>query len=680
MKLTTVKIQNDQPTVAESTHRVIVIDCSGSMSNDLPKLRTHLKNKIPTLVQPDDVLSIIWFSSKNQFGTLFEAVKISSLTDLSNVNSTIDRFVKPVSMTAFKQPLEEVIRLAKAYPMPIAMNFFSDGQNNDGTPTKDILKVCESLSDLVASATFVEYSHYADSKMLQQMAEAAGGSVVLAEDFNSYTEVLNKTMNTMSSGKKIKIKNIKVEFVVGNLPDGFVVAKPDAVGTVTLPANTSSYSLFEGYQEVPESIQIDDLSVTPYMVAALIQRGSGDLALTLAGSLGDVSLYKKVENAFSKQDYARLVELSTELGSGKQKLFSEPRNTNLIPDANAYNVLTMLMDLADEEGNYLDISHPDFVYSAIGDSRSTVPDANGFVPKFTDATKEIKGAISALKFDEDRPNISILVKRKGTVSLPENEHGFSDVIDSFIWRNYTIVRDGIVNLKKIPVILSKASYDLLKQNGVIDEPFKVGKTFVIDTTKMPIINRSMVEVGSAVELGTKCFKLYSLKAKQKFLNSKLDKPEVSEKFASLYGLDGALFLKQYGVTEGGFSPKTEKSESVDPYMAKVFEVKMSGFSSIPKIEDVEKNIAAKKSLTVSQQVVSNALNDLNNITLPDDLKLKAVKDNIKALSREITMTKFGVILGKKFPTGITMENNSVDIDVGLSKPITCQFNLVDKEI
>jgi hypothetical protein len=133
MQVITKKIE--QATVAptpQSTHRIVVIDCSGSMGSSLPKIRTALKNKIPTMVQPTDALSIVWFSGRNEFGTLMEAVKISTLTDLSTVNSSIDRFLTTVGMTAFVQPLEEVKALVKRVGMSSTMFFMTDGCSTGG--------------------------------------------------------------------------------------------------------------------------------------------------------------------------------------------------------------------------------------------------------------------------------------------------------------------------------------------------------------------------------------------------------------------------------------------------------------------------------------------------------------------------------------------------------------------
>jgi hypothetical protein len=686
MKLVITPILTTTPVVSvpQPTNRILVIDCSWSMSNDLPKLRTMLKNKLPTMIQPQDTLSIIWFAGRGQSGILFEATKLETLTDIQRVSAAIDRFIIPIGMTGFKAPLENVQDLAKRLSGDCTLSFLTDGGENVSTRA-EILSICNALQEELASVTMVEFGYYADSKMILDMAEEVGGSVVLAENFLNYEESLVSNLNSSVSGKKIKLTKITAPFVIGNLPDTFVIARPDAIGTVTLPANSVSYSFFEGLGDI-ESVTdygIVDTNHAAYAVSALILRGEADKAMQLAGVIGDVILYNQVENSFSKQDFARTVELANKIGSGKTQLYATtPRKKNLVPDENSYNILTMLMDLADTEGNYLDLSHPEFVYNSGGAKRETVAGDDSFVPVFSDKSSEIKAEIKSLKFDEDRPNINILVKREGNVTLPPNELGFDKTFETYIWRNYSIVRDGIVNVPKLPVVLSKATFDLFTQLGVITEEFKVGKTFVIDTKKWPIINRSMVKSVTAKSLFDMNFDLYVLQVKQKVLASKLEKSEVGLKFSAKFGDDGAKFLKQLGISEGGFSPKTSADVNVDTYTAKVLEVKMSGLNAIPKVADVEKAIADGKNLTPAFKVMSDVIDSISGLVTTNEYsaELKKTKFALKDLLNQIVMVKFGIIIGKKWFSDITMENPTLQLEYNLGKVVVGTMSLTDKEV
>ena len=682
MKVINQKVVAPVVTNAQTNH-IVVVDCSGSMYADLPKIRTHLKNKIPTMVKQDDTLTVIWFSGRNQYGVLFEGAEVHGLTDLTQINHTIDRYLTTVGMTGFKQPLEEVLAVVnRAKSMQHSMIFMSDGYDNEWSKS-DIIKACADLSDSLVSACFVEYGYYADSQMLLQMAETTGASLVQATDFSKYAFQLDNLKN-LSFGKRIQVAipttSAGFEFVVGHTATGFVLAKP-VDDKVSLPSTTESFSYISGVGDVFESID-DDVTACA-VVAALVQRGQADVAVDLAAKIGDVSLFKTIQNAFSKQDYAKVVEHAESLATKNTKLFATtPKSNTLAVDPNAYNVLQLLMDLADGDGNQLVLSHPEFDYNSIGQKRNTV-EINGHVPKFTDAkSDEIVADIQNLTFDADRPNVSILVKRLGTVSMPDNEFGFGNSVDSYIWRNYAIVRDGIVNVSRLPVKLTRATYDALIFRGLDLGEYKIGKVFVIDVDSMPVINKQMTSSVNAATLFSDCYNEYMLECQQKYVKTFLEKSAVGAKFSSMYGEEAALFLKEYGVTEGGFSPKTEAGEVMDKYTAKVLSVKLAGMSSVPKPDDVVAAIEKGKALTPSQQTMDTAMKTVDAY-FEDDKTAEEIfayiKSDLKILRSEIVKAKFGVILGRKWFSDLAgYDDTTREMNFGLSKKIKCEVVLSDK--
>ncbi len=205
------------------TNHLAVIDCSGSMAYDLPKIREQLKKKLPKLLREKDTISIIWFSGRSQFGTLLEAEPVATLTDLKDVEQAIDRWLRPTGMTGFKEPLEEVpnlvARVSKKTPGSVFSLFFmSDGCDNQW-PRQDILKAVEKAGSSVASATFIEYGYYADRPLLTQMAEKSGGALIFAEDFDRYVPAFEAAIQKRQSGaKRVEVK------IPGDPIAGFVYA------------------------------------------------------------------------------------------------------------------------------------------------------------------------------------------------------------------------------------------------------------------------------------------------------------------------------------------------------------------------------------------------------------------------------------------------------------------------
>ena len=60
---------NHKKAVDTPTNHIAVIDCSGSMTGDLPRIREQLKKKLPKLLKEGDTLSMVWFSGRGEFSS-----------------------------------------------------------------------------------------------------------------------------------------------------------------------------------------------------------------------------------------------------------------------------------------------------------------------------------------------------------------------------------------------------------------------------------------------------------------------------------------------------------------------------------------------------------------------------------------------------------------------------------
>jgi len=236
------KINENIPTLIEvPTNHIIVLDCSGSMYNDLPKIREQLKKKLPKLLAEKDTISIIWFSGKNEFGTLIEAEKVENLLDLQTFNKTIDRWLKPLGLTGFKQPLEEVGTLiSKIGEGVFSLFFMSDGCDNQWQHSQ-IIQAIENIADKISAATIVEYGYYADRNLLMNMAEKFCGNLIFSENFDKYEPVFENTITKKLSG----CSRVKIE--VGNVVNDFAFAINDN--------DLLTFKVENGFVNVPEDLQ-----------------------------------------------------------------------------------------------------------------------------------------------------------------------------------------------------------------------------------------------------------------------------------------------------------------------------------------------------------------------------------------------------------------------------------------
>jgi hypothetical protein len=733
------------PPPSQPTNHILAIDCSGSMAGDLPRIREQLKSKLPLLLKEDDTVSIVWFSGRSQYGTLLQAEKVAGLTDLQRVNQAIDRWLRPVGMTGFKEPLEEVgkiiLKMRAFDSNPIALWFMSDGCDNEWNRL-DILKAANHVGIDCSSATIVEYGYYADRPLLTSMAEQMGGSVIFAEDFNRYEPQFEAQLSKGISGvPKVTIQFIGdiVRNLVWSLKDGEILTyAPDEEGEILVPADTGTLwylspvpvgeNTFNNSATTTwgNSAPVDALYAA---ISLFAQRMSSNVVYSLLKVSGDVRFIKAYTNCFGKQAYSDFVELGKRAAFDPDFQLTDGYNPTYLPAEDAFTVLDLLRVLASDEDNHVLLDSKEFVYNKISRDRVDanevltaeeqeelnklteelkvrqsiirLKEINARIGELTNKqaplkfvlTKNEKGyPISSLTYNEDRPNISIQVRKEGTVDLQNRiaETGKNCPLlwnfPTHIYRNYAIIKDGLLNVEKLPVRLSAGTIKALKKAGMPIECVeglegvpndkiraritKAGKeqfiSCVLNLKSLPILNRKMVKEVSAEELFQTQWNLLKVQASLKVLKSYVPKRE-SEGFEEQYGKEAATWLKEQGITSyGGFAPKVVQAESKDFYTGKELLVHLKGFSSLPTLNDVLGRIVKNK-LTPAASLMVPALREYEK-QIGGDLEspvtrpvvqdwLKGRVEELTKLSREllahIAQIKFAIIVGQTWPKEFT---------------------------
>jgi hypothetical protein len=751
--------------VPVSTNFIFCIDVSGSMSYDLKFVRKQLSNKLPSLIKDGDTLTLIWFSGKNQSGILKEEIEVKSLTTLQDLNNLIDRFLQPIGLTAFTKPLEltkQVIdRIKINRPNTVfSLIFLSDGGNNDDSWI-NVQKAMIELRDHVNSTTIVEYREYADSNRLTEMAETLGGDKILAEDFDEYEVILsNKLSKVNVDSKKIKLKlegDLKFKFAFTITDDNEIIYfSVDEQNEILINSNLKNVYYFStdeltdnrfdgmmlinGY-DIDYTVKKSPLAKLLYAsIYALTDKLHNLEVELLYKHLGDVYSYDIFVNSFGKQKLNNFKSIIRECFLDESKRFLKGYSNNLVLDENAYCVLDLINDLSSSSDNLFYPHHEDFNYNRIGRKKQLKSVDNTIsddvmvkLSEFTDLVElkkyvdslSVEEKVEDLKFEyydknkgykvqdlvwnETKANLSVTVKYEGYIILPKNDFGIEKV-DTFIFRAYTIIKNGSLNLTKLPMSLNQETFIKLLGLGLIKSDIDVdydiwseNKIVTIDFNSLPIINRSMVKDISAIELGKLEWELLKLQGDKKVYDyyEKLLFPRVSVGFKELYGEEGENYLKSLGITSfNGYAPKTELAESVDFYIGVTFETKISGYSSLPKVIDVENKLKTdiNAKLKPSEELLKPAILDYfdqinSKIYLAQDKEsqdkiLKVWLSDIKTQSvlnkrkimQEIAKIKFGLILGKKWMTEFnSLDENELDIDCD-GKMVKFKFVLGEEEI
>ncbi len=750
--------------VPSPTNHLVVIDCSGSMSGELPAIREQLKKKLPKLLAEQDTLSIVWFSGKGQFGTLLENEPVSTLADLQGVEKAIDRWLKPVGLTGFKEPMQEVVtlveKIGKARPGSVFSLFFmSDGHDNQWSRA-DILGAVEKAAGHLASSTFVEYGYYADRPTLTAMAEKAGGSLIFAKDFDSYQPVFEAAMaKRIMGGKRVEVE-VKGD-AVGNfayaLVDGDLVTFEVAAGKVLVPEALSGGIWFLN----PTPVGTDGGALADHSKAKADNEGvraayaalslyavrmKPDVVLSLLRANGDVAFIEQFGGLFGKQAYSAFMDAAKAAAFDASKRFTKGQDSTKVPREDAFTVVEFLRGLVADDSNRVLLDHPAFQYQRIGRGRVDASqvlteDEQAEVARLTtemtqtkDAKKiaELAGQIAALSakgealkfvadaapngyavtnltYNEERPNISVLVKKAGTVDLSGRNpaHGIPTTFQTFVYRNYTIVKDGIVNVGVLPCLLSDATRakmaDAVKEGRASTDFFTFEQDgdrqiVLVHLDKLPVINRQMVGEVSAKAFFERQYALTRAQAVAKVYNSIKKElfPRKAEGFAALYGDEGTAWLKEQGFTDySGFSPKAVQAESTDFYIGKELKVSLKGLSSLPTLKVARENIAKGK-VNAPTALMRTAIEAVDTFQASDaykgasdqnalfeawlDGEAKAASTTARRLQREIAEDIMTLVVGQTWFTEFkSLDENTMTLTVD-GQAIECKAEMREVEV
>ena len=383
------------PAAPPGTDTIVIVDVSGSMAGDLPDLRMHLRNALPTMVREGDTFSLIYFSSVGQCGALLEGVGFSDLRDVPRLHASIER-LRPLGLTGFEEPLRLAGRLAETLRARRGANplrhvvFMSDGYHND--PASRGVSMRQAVLDAVLEATrdgraqqitTVGYGWCCDLALLQDMAAAApcGGQFLHAEDFARWGAVLEAACQKRPEGaprRRVALDRIPLGDVVFSLQNGEVtqyacpdgeVSVPETVDTLWYLAETPLQG--QPLQDIAARYAAttgspgDDCIPAAYAAMGLqAQRSNRKVVRALASALGDVRLVYPAYGCFGPQRYNAFAEVCFAAAADPARRFTAGFDPNTAPRPDAFTVLDALRAL-DAGDNRIVVEHDAFTYKPI---------------------------------------------------------------------------------------------------------------------------------------------------------------------------------------------------------------------------------------------------------------------------------------------------------------------------
>lgn len=708
LKLVSFPVQEEVKQASGNIHHLWILDRSGSMYGVLPKVIEDMKRQVRTL-QKGDALTFAYFSSKGQYGFPIKLFRIVDESSYKELDKLFDQHKSTLGMTCFSEVLGETIQTVKDAEflnLKTSALFFSDGYANSPSQSQEYTKVREimpKLGQVLDMFLTVAHSNYSDKQFLAEMAELCGGESVGSDSLESFTRIMDKflrssSMLTPRQVVKVDIpsKDIKAIFSFGDdIVNSFT---PREDGLVQSSKNVWTLINEDNITGAGEFAPIEAQYASALVLA---RKGQVDLALEILNSAGDKYLIDKLNNAFTPAERGSVEDDIKEAVFNSDKRYLDGKVHNYLPDPNTFCILDLIELLSNDSQARFYPRHPDFKYNSIGRK----PIMKEGYEKFN-AYLENSCPISQFNWNKELLNLSILATVKGTVKLKDKVEIYKevdvsnkkngektqelfglinkpktlgDIKESFQWKNYTLIKDGFLNITKLPISASVKTLFKLQNEGLIpsvndkNEFLEVGEKYVytLDLTSIPIINKSIVSKDvTAKELLNSTLQELSLQAQIKVLNSLRkelapDAPKVQNNWTE----EEREFLLVSGFRDdGSYSPPSELEESTDVYDAVAFKIGIKGLSSFPSLKDMrerltaistyatENNVKKQPELTFAMSLMVPTLNEFDYITKSLstkekvqalDKKLDELKFILNKVRKTIQSTKFNLVLGHK---------------------------------
>lgn len=544
-----------------NVHRIFCIDCSYSMCSTLPDIQTQLCNKIASVLRPDDFMTLIWFSGKSSFGTIFEHYSVKSVQDLANIQASIRQYLKPVGSTGFVEPILLAKSMVDKYPENIPQIYFlTDGCENSWShdECKDAFQQLNNVPTVL-----VEYGYSCDRNFIQLLAEQCNGTVIFNEDFSSFQESFETYLQNHVAIQSQQIHtDLPIVFI--DPVNGEVVIKKPLNGVVRL-ANDVQDAWF--YQPSRVVLETDDTKTLYVELSVAIHERHHDHVKVLLRALGDKYITRLYSSTYSKQDYSRLLEhINGCIHHPDQFANREGVDHEYFPPEDAFNVLELLQILENDSRARFYPYHDNFKYLRISRPVNQNDAKTRFLPN------KSLGSPIHLIYHSSRANVSLQCVVLGhTITDDDTIHADSS------FRNFTVIKDGIKHVSALPVSVSEVTFLKLQSEGCIssDVVYERGAMYTIDLTHLPVVNRKFVlESGVSFEQFVRHhIRLLYLKTSQKYLKKQIEMLEVDD------GKDDSKEEKY------DREHKHRDDQVRDFYTAPELQVKIAKCSTIPAVND-----------------------------------------------------------------------------------------------
>jgi hypothetical protein len=491
-------------TAHQTNHTMLVLDCSGSMSGSIEDVRRDSRAYVNGLGESDYV-SVIIFSGHGR-ARLVGGPTQCNANGKTLLERAIASEVRILDTTVFSEPLELCIRTAKNLAGDEIVHnalLFTDGCAVPtswpvSTEHNKSLDAARTLRYLGVLVSVIGYGVYYDAEFISHLMAAAGNEGVFRHisEIDEFGPVIEHIRATFA---KTVIADIDLAFTPNKGSVGMVYKTTPQLASSAIRGQFKSLGLYEGaatlFMELDApataiviSGTINGVSVNQTVTA---EKLSDDNAADFVRVLGahaflvgdhataaqmlsvtqDEGLAEKVGSAYSQRE-------TREVGDMLRRVFVDRRfiGSGLKPSGPSHCVLNVLRTLIEDETNIVYI--PSGAYK-----RSGVLTRD---PRVIDSPHGRTLRVVGYTSHENRFNFSVKAQKDVKVL---SEDGNGPPVDRKIWRTYNIILDGNLHVPELEAVLSEASFNALRDAGVIEsEKYVPGKVYTINLRNLKLIS------------------------------------------------------------------------------------------------------------------------------------------------------------------------------------------------
>lgn len=627
-----------------SIHHIHVIDRSGSMSGSLDRLIDDVQ-KIFENIEEEDFLTVIWFSSDNEFRTVVKAAKRSD-----NIKKLLDGLRTTVGCTCFSDPMKEVglvVDETLSLCPNILVTLFTDGQpccnRSYDAEINLTLQHVSNFSNKVLGINTVGYGNYYDQSFLKQISSKSQfGVMVHTKKIDEYFKIFveNKDAVTGMVNKKTEIKSDSEIIYLG--PSTCKLG----TGTLTQRQRSKTKNLY--FVVDPKIVTVDGQNVnlskiTEKTDANIIEdfhyayayqmyyENHRKISLrVIAECVGDKKIADMMSNAFTFDECSSVIE---GLKSALYKGVRTPNTCgkNYLPADDAPCVLQLLNELAIAEAQYLPFSKNVPSYKRIGRKAD-----ESFSTFKNDEKRESVGYFSDLVYNKERLNISIKFTINGCVQLnpiQAKKVNLPETIPTEMFRTHAIVKDGQLNLQIIEVKIPNLTKELIRFIDCGAMVHLEGENFLIHLYNLPIINYAMSNDVGIDKLFDTVYQISELESYQKVVKYHID--QINENGGDEVKKTGVFenltdeqikVLEEHGLNDKGwykgFGGEVAKATESDYYEARLMQFYLKGMSALPSVNKYLTDKAKGKITTISLRMMDSAWKKFEKLNVPSDASVE----------------------------------------------------------